>query len=166
MNKTKIISVANHKGGVGKSTTVASVGVGLARKGFKVLLVDLDAQANLTSSLLEEEPAMNVPCPPLVIDTISVMPIEYYGFSVISDNNENILSSVKIEGDTVRLSCSRSPHNCRIRYAVNGERMKSGNRHGPRGNIRDHQGNAYVFCIEDKQFPVHNWCYQFDILCP
>ena len=109
---------------------------------------------------------MNVPCPPLVIDTISVMPIEYYGFSVISDNNENILSSVKIEGDTVRLSCSRSPHNCRIRYAVNGERMKSGNRHGPRGNIRDHQGNAYVFCIEDKQFPVHNWCYQFDILCP
>ena len=54
MNKTKIISVANHKGGVGKTTTVASVGVGLARKGFKVLLVDLDAQANLTSSLLEE----------------------------------------------------------------------------------------------------------------
>ena len=109
---------------------------------------------------------MNVPCPPLVIDTISVMPIEYYGFSVISDNNENILSSVKIEGDTVRLSCSRSPHKCRIRYAVNGERMKSGNRHGPRGNIRDHQGNTYVFCIEDKQFPAHNWCYQFDILCP
>ena len=109
---------------------------------------------------------MNVPCPPLVIDTISVMPIEYYGFSVISDNNENILSSVKIEGDTVRLSCSRSPHNCRIRYAVNGDYMKSGNRHGPRGNIRDHQGNTYVFCIEDKQFPVHNWCYQFDILCP
>ena len=56
MNKTKIISVANHKGGVGKTTTVTSVGVGLARRGFKVLLVDLDAQANLTSSLLEEEP--------------------------------------------------------------------------------------------------------------
>ena len=60
MNKTKIISVANHKGGVGKTTTVASVGVGLARKGFKVLLVDLDAQANLTSSLLEEEPPMTL----------------------------------------------------------------------------------------------------------
>ena len=60
MNKTKIISVANHKGGVGKTTTVASVGVGLARRGFKVLLVDLDAQANLTSSLLEEEPPMTL----------------------------------------------------------------------------------------------------------
>jgi len=79
------------------------------------------------------------------------MPIEYYGFSVISDNNENILSSVKIEGDTVRLSCSRSPHSCRIRYAVNGERMKSGRMHGPRGNLCDSQ-----------QIP--NWCYQFDYI--
>ena len=94
---------------------------------------------------------MNVPCPPLVIDTISVMPIEFYGFSVISDNNENILSSVRIEGDTVRLSCSRSPQKCKVRYAVNGERMKSGRMHGPRGNLCDSQ-----------QTP--NWCYQFDYL--
>ena len=56
MNKTTIISVANHKGGVGKTTTVASVGVGLANLGRRVLLVDLDAQANLTSSLLAQEP--------------------------------------------------------------------------------------------------------------
>ena len=56
MNKTRIISVANHKGGVGKTTTVASVGVGLARKGFKVLLVDLDAQANLTMAMGFQSP--------------------------------------------------------------------------------------------------------------
>lgn len=53
---TKIISICNHKGGVGKTTTVASVGSALAKLGRSVLLVDLDAQANLTSSLLGYEP--------------------------------------------------------------------------------------------------------------
>ncbi len=49
--QAKIISFANHKGGVGKTTTTASVGSILASKGFKVLLIDLDAQANLTYSM-------------------------------------------------------------------------------------------------------------------
>ena len=51
----KVISIANHKGGVGKTTTVASLGAVLARSGKRVLLVDLDAQANLTGSLIETE---------------------------------------------------------------------------------------------------------------
>ena len=49
--KSRIIAVANHKGGVGKTTTTSSLGSILASKGYKVLLVDLDAQANLTTSL-------------------------------------------------------------------------------------------------------------------
>lgn len=48
---TRIIAVANHKGGVGKTTTVTNLGTILSKKGFRVLLVDLDAQANLTTSL-------------------------------------------------------------------------------------------------------------------
>ena len=51
--KARIIAVGNHKGGVGKSSTVANLGGVLARRGYKVLLVDLDAQANLTTSLTE-----------------------------------------------------------------------------------------------------------------
>lgn len=51
MSSTKIIAFANHKGGVGKTTSTASVGSILASKGYKVLLIDLDAQANLTYSM-------------------------------------------------------------------------------------------------------------------
>lgn len=55
MNKARIIATVNFKGGVAKSSTVASLGSILARKGFKVLVVDLDAQANLTTCLSASE---------------------------------------------------------------------------------------------------------------
>ena len=55
MNKARIIATVNFKGGVAKSSTVASLGSILARKGFKVLVVDLDAQANLTTGLSASE---------------------------------------------------------------------------------------------------------------
>lgn len=52
----EIVSIINQKGGVGKSTTAASLGHGLIMKGFRVLFIDLDAQGNLTSTFdLDEE---------------------------------------------------------------------------------------------------------------
>lgn len=51
-DKCRIVAFANHKGGVGKTTTVASVGAALAARGCRTLLVDTDSQANLTDSLL------------------------------------------------------------------------------------------------------------------
>ena len=52
----RVISVANQKGGVAKSTTTLNLGVGLARQGKKVLLIDADPQGSLTASLGYVEP--------------------------------------------------------------------------------------------------------------
>ena len=45
------IAIANQKGGVGKTTTTVNLGDALARSGIPTLIVDLDPQANATSSL-------------------------------------------------------------------------------------------------------------------
>ena len=56
----RIIAIANHKGGVGKTTSVANIGAALARKGRKTLVVDLDAQQNLTFFFLRGEAEVSV----------------------------------------------------------------------------------------------------------
>ena len=53
---SRIYAICNQKGGVGKTVTAVSLGIGLAREGKRVLLVDVDAQGSLTASLGYQQP--------------------------------------------------------------------------------------------------------------
>ena len=53
---SKVIAICNQKGGVGKTVTAVNLGIGLARQGKRVLLVDVDAQGSLTASLGYQQP--------------------------------------------------------------------------------------------------------------
>lgn len=52
----KVITIANQKGGTGKTTTCVNLGIGLARQGKKVLLIEADSQGNMSASLGIPEP--------------------------------------------------------------------------------------------------------------
>lgn len=84
----------------------------------------------------------------LLFDTTLVNKAEHYGFSVINTENKDIVSSVQIANNAIHIKCSQTAIDCKIRYGVNGDYMKSGRLHGPRGNLRDTFGN---------------WCYQFEL---
>ena len=68
---TRTIAVANQKGGVAKTTTVASLGAALAELGRRVLLVDLDPQACLTFSLGLDPDALDLSVHDVLLGRVS-----------------------------------------------------------------------------------------------
>ena len=122
-------------------------------------LLPLKAQCHDKEVIID----FNIPCPPLTFDTIQVTNPGHYGFSVITPDNRDIVENVILQDGRVHLLCGESPKDCRVRYAVNGDKMVSGRLRGPRGNLRDSQGDSITLTIQGKKYPIHNWCYQFDM---
>lgn len=58
--RAKVISVVNHKGGVGKTTTTLNLGKALVKLGYRVLLIDMDSQGNLSQALGHDNPEKQV----------------------------------------------------------------------------------------------------------
>ena len=82
MSNCKVIALTSQKGGVGKTTTAVNLGMALAQQGEKVLLIDADAQANLTMLLGYSQPD-DLP------DTLSIIMQD-----IIDDNPVDVSKSI------------------------------------------------------------------------
>ena len=72
---SKIFSFCNQKGGVGKTTTTINIATALAKEGVKVLVLDMDSQANTTSGLGEEKPGIEFTSYQLFVENSDVSKI-------------------------------------------------------------------------------------------
>ena len=102
---SKVIAISNHKGGVGKTTSAINIGAGLNKLGYKVLLIDLDAQANLSQSLGIVEPERSIYGALRGLYTLkeSIIPIpELTGLEVIPSTLDLSGAEIELSSETGR----------------------------------------------------------------
>lgn len=107
--KNKTIAIANHKGGVSKTTTVACLGDVLSRQGYKVLLIDFDPQGNLSQVLGIENPERQIAETLFTKETIPIVKIQENLWLAPSD-----ISLAEIEVDLL----TKVGGDLRLRYKI------------------------------------------------
>ena len=105
MSNCKVIALTNQKGGVGKTTTAVNLGVCLSKQGKKVLLVDADAQANLTMSLGYPRPDdLPISLATIMQDIIDDKPFDVQKGILHHNEGVDLLpSNIELSGLEVRL---------------------------------------------------------------
>ena len=100
MSNCKTTAICNQKGGVTKTTTTANLGVGLAMQGKKVLLVDIDPQADLTTALgWPDNDALPTTLANILEKTINDEDFDHYGAILRHDEGVDLIpASIELSG--------------------------------------------------------------------
>ena len=106
--KQKIITFTNHKGGVSKTTSTASIGACMAQMGKKVLLIDLDGQANLTLYFIPNEDDLETCILDALVDG-APLPVKH-----IRDNLDLVPSSLEMASAAVSYTHLTLPTICSV----------------------------------------------------
>lgn len=110
-----IFSVSSQKGGVGKSTTAISLSAGLAHQGKRVLLIDIDSQANASKVLLSNYPELKKE------DTIYETIINRKPLKILPTNVSNldmVASHILLSSTDVQLSSAMDHREARLKVAL------------------------------------------------
>ncbi len=110
----RIISVANQKGGVGKTTTTVNLGSSLAYMGQKVLLIDMDAQGNATSGLGVRKPDVEQDIYDVLVNEVPIVD------AILPSSRENldiVPATLQLAGAEIELT-SMMARESRLKSAI------------------------------------------------
>jgi chromosome partitioning protein len=111
----KVISIASQKGGVGKSTTAISLSAGLARQGKKILLIDIDSQANASKVLIADY--LNFKKEDTVYQTILArQPLIIHQTSV--PNLDIVISHILLSNTDIELTSAKDHREARLQQEL------------------------------------------------
>lgn len=100
-SKAKVIAVVNHKGGVGKTTTTLNLGKALVLHGYKVLVIDMDSQGNLSQALGIDSPDKQV-----MHAVLDDEPLPVYSIAPNFDLSPSDLTLASRESEMIRMVLS------------------------------------------------------------